>query len=89
MANKLSVLLADDEAIIRRKVRMMFGDKFRMDEAATADATRAEARFQKLKQAGSESWTTFAAALAESRKAFDRANQTAWDALKRVAPSKT
>ncbi len=41
MTNKLSVLLADDEAIIRRKVRMMFGDKFRMDEAATAEATRA------------------------------------------------
>jgi signal transduction histidine kinase len=40
MTNKLSVLLADDEAIIRRKVRMMFGDKFRMDEAATAEATR-------------------------------------------------
>ncbi len=41
MANKLSILLADDEAIIRRKVRMMFGDIFLMDEAATADATRA------------------------------------------------
>jgi signal transduction histidine kinase len=41
MTNKLSVLVADDEAIIRRKVRLMFGDKFRMDEAATAEATRA------------------------------------------------
>jgi signal transduction histidine kinase len=41
MKNKLSVLLADDEAIIRRKVRMMFGDRFRMDEAPTAEATRA------------------------------------------------
>src|SRR6266571_2251921 len=38
-----------------------------------ADASAAEARLQKLKQAGSESWTAFGAALAESRKAFDRA----------------
>jgi hypothetical protein len=54
-----------------------------------ADASDAEARFQKLKQAGSESWTAFGAALAESRKAFDRANQVAWDALKRAAPPST
>ena len=52
-----------------------------------ADASEAEARLQKLKQAGSESWTVFGAALAESRKAFDRANQAAWDALKRAAAS--
>lgn len=51
-----------------------------------ADASEAEARLQKLKQAGSESWPAFGAALAESRKAFDRANQAAWDALKRAAP---
>jgi hypothetical protein len=50
-----------------------------------ADASDAEARLQKLKQAGGESWTAFGAALAESRKAFDRANQSAWDALKRAA----
>jgi len=49
-----------------------------------ADAVEAEARFQKLKQAGSESWTGLSAALAESRKAFDRANQEAWDAVKRA-----
>ena len=54
-----------------------------------ADASEAEARLQKLKQAGSESWTAFGAALAESRKAFDRANQAAWDALKRAAPPTT
>ena len=53
-----------------------------------ADA-QADARLQKLKQAGSESWMTLSAALAESRKAFDRANQATWDALKRVAPPKT
>ena len=51
-----------------------------------ADASEAEARLEKLKQAGSESWAALSAALAESRKAFDRANQTAWDALKRAAP---
>ena len=48
------------------------------------DAAEAEARLQKLKQAGGESWTALSTALAESRKAFDRANQKAWDALKRT-----
>ena len=55
-------------------------------EAAMAkmksDAAEAEARLQKLKQAGSESWTVLSAALADTRKAFDQANQAAWDALK-------
>jgi hypothetical protein len=51
-----------------------------------ADAVEAEARLQKLKQAGSESWAAMSSALAESRKAFDQANQKAWDALKRVSP---
>jgi hypothetical protein len=37
---------------------------------------------KKLKEAGSESWSVLSAALAESRKAFDHANQTAWNALK-------
>jgi len=50
-----------------------------------ADASEAEARLQKLKGAGRESWTALSAGLAESRKAFDRANQAAWDALKRAA----
>jgi hypothetical protein len=54
-----------------------------------ADASEAEARLQELKQAGSESWTVFGAALAESRKAFDRANQAVWDALKRALPPTT
>ena len=49
------------------------------------EASEAEARLQKLKQAGSESWTALGAGLAESRKAFDRANQVAWDAFKRAA----
>jgi hypothetical protein len=49
-----------------------------------ADASEAQARLQKMKGAGRESWTALSAALAESRKAFDRANQVAWDALKRA-----
>ena len=55
----------------------------------TADASEAEARLQRLKQAGSESWTALGAALAESRKAFDRANQVAWDAFEYAAPPKS
>ena len=51
-----------------------------------ADAAEAEARLQKLKQAGSESWAAMSEALAESRKAFDQANQKAWDVLKRATP---
>jgi hypothetical protein len=51
-----------------------------------ADASEAEARFQKLKLAGSESWSALGAALAESRKAFDSANQAAWEAFKRAGP---
>ena len=47
-----------------------------------ADAEEADARLQKLRQAGSESWTALSAALAESRKAFDQANHTAWEATR-------
>ena len=54
-----------------------------------ADASDAEARLEKLREAGRESWTALSGALAESRKAFDRANQAAWDALKRAAPPQT
>jgi hypothetical protein len=54
-----------------------------------ADAAEAEARLQKLKQAGSETWSSLSAALAESRKAFDRANQTTADALNDAATGKT
>jgi hypothetical protein len=53
-----------------------------------SDASEAEARLQKVKQAGSESWSVLSAALAESRKAFDEANQAAWNAL-RGASSKS
>lgn len=54
-----------------------------------ADAADADAQLQKLKQAGSKSWTALSAALAELRMAFDRANQAAWDAFKRAAPPTT
>src|SRR6478672_11548374 len=71
-----------------------FGAERRADFDATvkqmkADASEAEARLQKLKQAGGESWMALSAALAESRKAFDRANQAALDAFKRASPPTT
>jgi hypothetical protein len=58
-------------------------------EQMKAEGPEAEARLQKLKQAASESWAAFGAALAESRKAFDRANQAAWAVLKGTAPPTT
>jgi hypothetical protein len=50
-----------------------------------ADAPKAEANLQEFKRAGTESWAALNGALTESRAAFDRANQSAWDALKRAA----
>ena len=50
-----------------------------------ADAAEAEARLQKLKQAGGESWSALSGALAESRKTFDQASQKAWEAFKRAS----
>jgi hypothetical protein len=47
-----------------------------------SDAAEAGAHLEKLKQTGSESWSVLSAALSESRKAFDQANQAAWNALK-------
>ncbi|MGJ4905483.1 hypothetical protein ACQR0V_28220 [Bradyrhizobium sp. HKCCYLS2058] len=47
-----------------------------------SDASAAGAHLEKLKQTGSESWSVLSAALSESRKAFDQANQAAWNALK-------
>ena len=58
-----------------------------IDEAVKkmkADAAEAQARLQNL---GSESWTAFSAALADSRKAFDKANNEVANALKRAAPA--
>lgn len=45
-------------------------------------ASDAEARFKDLQKAGTESWASLNAALTESRKAFDRANQTFWEVFK-------
>jgi hypothetical protein len=50
-----------------------------------AGASAAEANFQKLAKAGTQPWTALTAALADSRAAFDRANQVAWDAFKRAS----
>ena len=52
-----------------------------------SDATEAEARLEKIKQAGSDSWSVLSAGLTESRKAFDQANQAAWKALKGSPPT--
>jgi DNA anti-recombination protein RmuC len=55
-----------------------------------SDASEAEARLHKLKDAGYHSWGAMTNALAESRKAFDRANQTTADAFKHaISPKST
>ncbi len=48
------------------------------------DAAAAEAKLQKLGQAGTESWSALSAALTETRAAFDRANQAAREAFTRA-----
>jgi hypothetical protein len=54
----------------------------------SAEASEVEARFERLKQAGSESWAALSGALAESRESFDRANRAVSDAFNRaVSPS--
>ena len=50
-----------------------------------AAASAAEAKFETLAKAGTESWTAWNAALTESRTAFDRANQAAWESFKRAS----
>ena len=49
-----------------------------------ADAVAAEEKLLKLNLAGSQSWSALTAALTETRAVFDRANQAAWEALKRA-----
>jgi hypothetical protein len=51
-----------------------------------SDASEAGARLEKLKQAGNNSWSVLSAGLTQSRKAFDEANQAAWNALRGSAP---
>lgn len=53
-----------------------------------AQAADAEARLEKLRQVGDESWTALSAALAEARNAFDRSNRHAGDVLDRAGPPK-
>ena len=50
-----------------------------------ADAAAADEKLQKLSHAGKESWSALMGALAETRAAFDRANQAAQEAFKRAA----
>jgi multimeric flavodoxin WrbA len=52
-------------------------------------AAEAEVHFQKLKQAGGESWSALSAALAQSRKTFGRATREAWDAVNRAGTPKS
>lgn len=49
-----------------------------------ADAAAADAKLDKLNRAGTQSWAAFKTALAETRAAFDRANQEAYDAFERA-----
>lgn len=49
------------------------------------EADAAQAKLDKLSGAGTEAWSAMIAALAETRAAFDRANQAASDAFKRAA----
>ena len=50
-----------------------------------ADSIDVHARLQKMKHAQNQSWSALSAALAESRKAFDKANHKTWDAFRRAA----
>jgi len=49
-----------------------------------ADGKATKTKLDALKRSGKESWTALTKALAESRAAFDRANQTASEAFKRA-----
>jgi hypothetical protein len=69
-----------------------FASERRKDIDATVSQMRAEAvdaqdKLQRLAGAGTESWSTLSAALAETRAVFDRANQTAREAFKRATGS--
>ena len=52
-----------------------------------ADTTEAKARLEEFKQGGDESWAALSAALQTSRKKFDEASQSAWEALKNSVPT--
>ncbi len=71
---------------VREDVREYAADQRAKIEAAVApmraDAKAAEARIQRLSDAGTESWFAFKTALTETRAAFDRASQVTHDAIK-------
>ena len=50
-----------------------------------SDAAEMDAHLNKLKHAGQQSWSALSGALDQSRRAFDKANQKAWDAFKHAA----
>ncbi len=50
-----------------------------------ADAVTAEAKLQKLSEAGNRSWSALMATLTETRATFDRANQALREQFKRAA----
>ena len=50
-----------------------------------AGAAAAEAKLQELSKAGAASWNAWSTALTESRAAFDRANQAAWEQFKHAS----
>ena len=54
-----------------------------IDAAVKQMKAGADVQFERLKEAGDQSWSVISAALAESRKAFDKANHAAWETLKR------
>ena len=49
-----------------------------------ADAVAAEAKLEKLNEAGTQSWSVLTDALKETRTTFDRANQALREQFKRV-----
>jgi hypothetical protein len=85
-----------DIAAAQAKAWREAADKLRDEGAKVAAAKRpeidaalkqmkadADAQLKKVKEAGDQSWSVISAALAQSRKAFDRANKAGWEALKR------
>lgn len=48
------------------------------------DAESAKARLESLSRAGTESWSAMMKALSDSRQAFEKANATAFEALRRA-----
>ena len=52
-----------------------------------SDMTDAKAHLEKLRHEGGESWIVLSGALLASRKKFDEASQSAWEAIKNAAPT--